>query len=395
MLKNKTLLVLALIMVINALGFGIIIPLVYPFSKQFGITPQGISWLIASFSLAQFIATPILGSLSDKYGRKPLLLISLLGTALSFMLFASATSVIMLFAARILDGITGGNISVAQAVIADIAKPEEKAKAYGILGASFGMGFLLGPTIGGLLSHYGIAAPFYFAAGLTLAGVILGYFLLKESNTNHVARTNISQFFNFKKPFKSIRNPATGYFILLSFILAVSQFSMIIGFQAFTVDTLKLSPQRIGLFFTSFAATGILMQIFGIKIIQRIISSKEKILMIALALSSLALAYAFTAHTFLPFFIAILGYGTFNSLRDPMLNALISENTPATEQGSIMGINQSYISIGQIVGPLIAGMISLYSINYIFLASAGFIVIAFILTSWLSASKIRREALLD
>src|ERR1700761_7773711 len=182
MKANKNLWVLVFICVINSLGFGLIVPLIYQYGKEFGLTQQTLGILTASFSIAQFFATPLLGTLSDRFGRKPLLVISLAGTCLSFIMFAEARSLIMLFAARILDGLTGGNISVAQAMVSDTSTPENRAKRFGILGSAFGFGFIIGPALGGLLSKWGIQAPFFFAAGIALIGTLSTIFLLKETN---------------------------------------------------------------------------------------------------------------------------------------------------------------------------------------------------------------------
>src|SRR5476651_1764045 len=174
--KDRKLWLLVFICIINSLGFGIIVPLLYPYGKEFGLTQQTLGLLTATFSIAQFFATPVLGALSDKYGRKPLLAISLLGTCISFIMFAEARSIIMLFAARILDGITGGNVSVAQAMISDTSTPQNRAKKFGILGSAFGFGFVIGPAVGGLLNKFGPTVPFFFAAGISLIGTLCALF---------------------------------------------------------------------------------------------------------------------------------------------------------------------------------------------------------------------------
>src|SRR5471030_573024 len=144
MKADKNLWILVFVCVINSLGFGIIVPVLYTYGKTFGLTGITLGVLTASFSIAQFFATPVLGSLSDKFGRKPLLVISLAGTCISFIMFAEARSLLVLFAARILDGLTGGNISVAQAMVSDSSTPAERAKNFGILGSSFAFGFVMG-----------------------------------------------------------------------------------------------------------------------------------------------------------------------------------------------------------------------------------------------------------
>src|SRR5271156_3717228 len=169
---DKRLWVLVFICVINSLGFGIIVPLLYAYGKTFGLNSQSLGFLMASFSIAQFFATPVLGSLSDKYGRKPLLAISLIGTCISFLMFAWAQGIIILFAARILDGLTGENFSGAKAIISDTSTPADRAKKFGILSSAFGFGFIIGPAIGGFLSNYGAQMPFFFAAGVSFLGAM-------------------------------------------------------------------------------------------------------------------------------------------------------------------------------------------------------------------------------
>src|SRR5476649_932447 len=182
MKSDKNLWVLVFVCIINSLGFGIIVPVLYTYGKTFGVTGETLGILTASFSIAQFFATPVLGSLSDKWGRKPLLVISLAGTCISFLLFAEARSLLLLFAARILDGLTGGNVSVAQAMVADTATPQNRAKKFGILGSSLAFGFVIGPFIGGLFNKISPQAPFFFAAAISLISTLCAAFLLQETN---------------------------------------------------------------------------------------------------------------------------------------------------------------------------------------------------------------------
>ncbi|RYE30768.1 MAG: MFS transporter [Sphingobacteriaceae bacterium] len=376
-MKNKNLWTLVFICVINSLGFGIIVPLIYPYGKQFGITEQTLGLLTASFSIAQFFATPILGSLSDKYGRKPILIISLIGTCISFVLFAEARSLIMLFAARILDGITGGNISVAQAMVSDSSTPEDRAKNFGIIGSAFGFGFVIGPAIGGVLSKISLQAPFYFSAGIALIGVLCCYFFLKETNPEH-QRKNDGKF-SFKSLITVLKHPVVGSAVFIGFLLTMAQFTMIIGFQTFTADVLKITPFQIGVFFAGFGISGILMQL-AVPYINKIISSKTFILLLSLIFCFAAMLLSGFTTQLIFFAGCMCVYGLFNGLRNPMLNAIISERVTEQEQGQTLGINQSYASIGQILGPISAGLISGFSVHYVFFLSAFFILAGFLYT---------------
>jgi multidrug resistance protein len=375
MKMNRVIWVLVLIAIINSMGFGIIIPLLYPYGKKFGVTEHTIGLLTAAFSIAQFFATPVLGSLSDKWGRKPLLIISLIGTAVSFVLFGLANSIFMLFAARILDGLTGGNISVAQAMISDISSPKERAKNFGILGSAFGFGFVIGPAVGGLLSKFGLKVPFFFAAGIAVIGVLLTLFFLKETNQNKGGSNKQKQNFTFLSLYTVLKKPVIGTAIFTGFLLTMAQFTMLIGFQTFSVDELKLNPTQIGLFYGGFGVSGILMQML-VPVIKRGISSQSLILLISTICCLGMMILAGFATGIMLFAIAVGIYGLFNGLRNPMLNAIIADHNNDNERGEVMGINQSYASIGQTLGPITAGLITAISIHSIFFLASLYILIA-------------------
>lgn len=378
--------ILAVVMVVNALAYGTIIPLLYPYAERFGITPISLGFMFASFSLAQFLATPVLGRISDRFGRKPMLLLSLFGTCLALALFASAHSVWMLFVARILDGITGGNISIAQAMIADSTEGKDRAKAFGLLGAAFGFGFLAGPALGGLLSQIHLTAPFWFASGLALVGTLLGLFLLQETLPTSQRKVAHEPLFQIKGITHAILSPVTGVLLLVAFLRAVGDNSWIIGFQSTTVDVLKMSPRTIGLLFAGAGLVSVVMQGFGIRILLKVLKSQKSLLLISLAGAGIVTFFLFLIKDPVLFSIVLYLYMAFSASQVPMVTALISEKTKREDQGGMLGIAQSYASLGQIVGPLLAGVIAAHSVQGIFLLSSGIMIIAALTASRVSAT---------
>src|SRR5512143_2429611 len=191
-MKKSPLLPIFLIVFIDLLGFGLILPLLPFYAKSFGASDLTIGLLLASYSLMQFIGAPVLGRLSDRYGRRAVLLISQLGTFVGFMILGFANALWMLFLSRIIDGISGANISTAQAYIADVSDEKNRAKNFGLIGAAFGLGFIIGPAAGGFLSQFGYQVPAFFAAGLSLITIVLTYFRLPEPARKASSRREFS-----------------------------------------------------------------------------------------------------------------------------------------------------------------------------------------------------------
>src|SRR5712672_3113857 len=194
-LVTRPLLIIFLTIFVNLVGFGIIIPLLPFYAETFGASPLVIGLLFAVFSLCQLLAAPALGDLSDRYGRRPILIFSLAGTVVSFVMLAVAHSIVMLFAARIVDGLSGGNISTARAYVADVTAPKDRAKAYGLIGAAFGLGFILGPALSGILSKISYTAPIWAAAAITLVATVMAWGWLPE--TIHRAQAGTGNPFRF------------------------------------------------------------------------------------------------------------------------------------------------------------------------------------------------------
>src|ERR687897_2764854 len=226
-MQRSPLIVIFTTVFIDLVGFGIVIPVLpyYAEGTVFNATPRTVGFLIASYSVMQLIFSPVLGRLSDKHGRRPVLLYSIIGTGIGFLVLGFASTLWMLFLGRILDGISGGNISTAQAYIADITTKEDRAKGMGLIGAAFGLGFIFGPAIGGILSRWGIHVPFFFAAGLSFANATLLYFVLPETvGPGHPARASAAAG-RWSQLAAALRRPSLA-FVLAVYFLFVTAFSV-------------------------------------------------------------------------------------------------------------------------------------------------------------------------
>ncbi len=372
-----TLTPIVLVAVVNALSYGTIIPLLYPYAQRYGLTAVGLGMLFASFSLFQFLATPVMGRLSDRYGRKPLLIFSLLGTAGSLVLFALAHSVPFLFLARILDGITGGNVSVAQAVIADVTEGEDRDKSFGLIGAAFGFGFLIGPALGGLLSGIAVTLPFFVAAGIALVAALITQLFLPETLSEAQRDTHVTDgkpLFDGKSLFTALRWPVLGKLLLATFAVSTAHSILVVGFNSYSVDVFQLNEQALGAIFTGLGLVTLLMQAFGIGFLLQRFGSKRRVLLVTMLLAAFFNLVTVLAPTPLTFAIVTLFYAASFAPQNVMLTGLLSERTQDEDQGGVLGIQQSYVSLGQIVGPVIAGAVAqVYSGGVFVVAAAAFV----------------------
>lgn len=387
---NRNLFIIALIAVVNALGYGIIIPILYSYSLRFGLSDFQNGLLFATFSVFQFLSTPLIGRLSDKYGRKPLLLISIAGTALSFFMMALAPSAVFLFLARALDGITAGNIPVASAVIADTTTQKERTKGFGIIGASFGFGLIFGPAISALTVGISPSLPFIIAGSVAAVAVILTSIFLPETN-KYIGEVAHSKLFDFKKIFQTLSDKNIGPTLLITFFyfLAISMF--IYAFQPFSIKLLNMSAHQIALIFTIFGIFGLLSQLLFVSRFTSILGLKK-------AYSTTFIIVTFTFFTMffvnsLTFFIVItVVSGVFQSIVNPLTQTILSKETDEKSQGSIMGINASYMSIGQILGPILGGIIASVSLRLPFVAGSFFIFICFLLSFKVLKLGVKKES---
>jgi MFS transporter, DHA1 family, tetracycline resistance protein len=361
-MKRSPLLVIFVTVFIDLVGFGIVIPVLpyYAEGTRFGATPRAVGLLFASYSAMQLIFSPVLGRLSDKYGRRPILIASLLGTSLGFLILGAATTLTMLFIGRIIDGISGGNISTAQAYIADVTTKENRAKGMGLIGAAFGLGFVFGPAIGGILSRWGTNVPFIFAGSLAFANVILLYFTLPETVTpDHPARISAASGRGWEPLINSLRQSQLALVMAIYFLSIVAFSIMTTVFSLFLMFRLGYDPWHTGWIFAfvGIVSAGIQGGLIG-KLVKRF--GEPSLVIVG--------AFLFTISLFIsPFvrpsigLIGILGVGALsaigNALSAPSLSSLASKSASAGEQGSVLGVMQSVASLARAVGPSIAAVI--------------------------------------
>jgi predicted MFS family arabinose efflux permease len=244
------------------------------------------------------------------------------------------------------------------------------------LGAAFGFGFLIGPAIGGLLSSISLAAPFWFSAVLAFVGAAFGYLFLPETlDKTHIERKALVKPHNL---ITALTSPSVGLLLIITFIVSVGQNAWIIGFQSFTVDILKLSAQTIGLIFSLVGLVGIVMQGVGVKWIIKLLGGMRQSLQVSLLLSGINLILISLVSTVTPFVLIVLLSGVFGAAILPVLSALITQNTRPEDQGGMLGISQSYTSLGQIIGPLLAGLVIAWSMDYVFILAGGLMLVSFI-----------------
>ena len=379
MFKNKTIVTIFCTIFIDLLGFGILIPIIPLLfaspSSSFYILPASLSpetgylllgLLIAVFPLGQFFSTPILGQLSDVYGRKKVLAICLFGTSLSYVLFAIGIvtkNIPLLFYARFFDGLTGGNISVAQAMIGDVSTQKTRAKNFGMMGAAFGLGFIFGPYIGGklsdpnLVSWFSASTPFYFAGILSLLNALSVIFILSETNIN-MQRGTITWV-------KSIRNIITAWKMKGVNVIFLTNFLFFAGFTFFTtffnvflIHKFGFTQGKIGNFFAYIGMWSIFTQAVVTRIVAKYFNERT-VLRITLIISSFViLLYFLPREAWQLYLIPPIG-GIINGLAMANLGSLLSRHAPETMRGEIMGIGASVQALAQFIPAVLAGFIAL------------------------------------
>jgi DHA1 family tetracycline resistance protein-like MFS transporter len=357
---DKRFIPIFIVVFVDLLGFSLILPLLPYYAVSFDASAQTIGYLVASYSIFQFIAAPILGDLSDRFGRRPMLLYSQAGSFAGFILMGLAlhlpNSLFWLFVARIIDGFSGGNLTIAQAYISDITKPEERARSYGlIIGVAFGLGFLLGPAIGGFLSRWGYDWPAYAAAAMSFSSILATIFLLPETQherppdrrTGLAAYTRVLDYFEIA----GLRR------LLLVFLFFALPFSLYVSVFALYADRqLRLTAEQTGYFFAFVGLLGIIWQGGAIgPIVERI--GERRAVIWGLIFSAAGIFYLVWVDVWWKLIFVALFSSLGNSITRPSLTSLITQVAPADRRGGVLGATSSIESFTRIIAPILGGWI--------------------------------------
>ncbi len=379
-MKNSRLLPVFLVVFVDLLGFGLILPLLPYYADAYGATPLVVGLLTASYAAAQLLGAPLLGRLSDRFGRRPILLISIFGTFVGFLLLgvaepfgvrlanwvglaasANACIIATLFISRVTDGLTGGNISVAQAYITDVTTEKNRAQGLGMIGAAFGLGFIIGPATGGVLSTWGYSVPAFAAAGLALINLVAVYFMLPESLTSEkraemAAREAERPSFSLNALWQALNRSRVGPLLHIRFFfgLAFSTFQTI--FALYAQYRLGLDARATGFILTYVGMLSVIVQGFAVGRLNQRFKENQLILASSLIMAASLLAWAFTPNVVtLLIVMAPLAFagGTLNTI----LNSALTKVVYPEEVGGTLGLSTSLESLTRVIAPSLGGFL--------------------------------------
>ncbi len=359
---------------IDLLGFGIIIPLLPFYAESFGANALTIGLLGTSFSLMQFLFSPIWGRWSDRIGRRPIILVGLMGSCVSYLALALAGSLTLVFVARIIGGIAGANIPVAQAYIADVTTPANRAKGMGMIGAAFGLGFIFGPAIGGILSRVSPETPMWCASALCLANFVAAWFLLPESRTASNTTKGLGRMEAFRH---ALARPTLLLLLSLYFIVTLAFSGFETTFALFSEAKFGFTTSTIGFVF---AFIGVVLATVQGVLVGRVVKLVGERRLIPLAILSIAIGigmipFVWNIPTLLvALFVLAVGMG-FNN---PALSSMVSKLADQDDQGGILGLASSIASLGRVVGPAWGGYLyDAYGMTTPYASAAVLMMVAF------------------
>jgi len=342
---NKQLGVVFAVVFVDLLGFGIILPLLPTYAAAFHVSPAAIGLLVTSFSLLQLVAVPVWGGISDRFGRRPVLIVGLVGSTASYVLFAIAGSYWALLVSRIVAGAMGATIGVAQAYIADITAPERRAHAMGILGAAFAMGFILGPALGGILSTHSYSSAGVVAAALCAANALAALAWLPETTRRTAARRL------GRVPLRALAAPlAASFFVTAAFAV------IHVTLPLFGRDVWRDSTRQMGMLF---AYMGVVSAVVQGGLVGRLAArvGEKRVAAAGGLLLAIGLALVPVASAKLALWAALGALAAGSALATPSVYAVVSRTASASQQGAALGITQTASTLGRIVGPTIAGFL--------------------------------------
>jgi MFS family permease len=383
-MNKKALTIIFVTVFIDLLGFGVLIPVLPTFaSKVIKISDFQIGIVVATFSFMQFLFNPVLGRLSDKIGRKPVILASLLTTATSYVIFAFTRSFGMLLLSRGLAGIGGSNIGVAQAYIADVTTREERSGGMGIIGAAFGLGFVFGPLLGGILSEYGYSAIGFTSAAFSFTALTFAVFALPESRKKAVGKIKFTlsdfKLIEFKFLKEITKTPFVAFLMALFFIIVFSVANIYGTFALLGYKVYHFTDRQNGYLFGVMGFVSAVIQLFALKKLSLKFGERTLLLVGTLFMGfGLALLPYGGGFYGVALISALLTLGT--ALLQPVVLSLISKYSPSDIQGGILGVNQSVSALARVLGPLWGGWAFEYwGYEYPFLTGAFFTFVSFLL----------------
>ncbi|MDP4219292.1 MAG: MFS transporter [Bacteroidota bacterium] len=398
MFKNKALIPIFIVVFVDLLGFSIILPLLPFYALKFDVSAEMIGMIAAVYSVCQFAASPILGALSDRYGRRPILIYSQFGSMAGFLLLALAGNIWIIVLSRFVDGISGGNITIASAYVADVSEPKDRASAMALIGVAFGLGFLFGPLIGGELSGlWGMAAPAYAAAFLAFSSMTLSIFYLKEPQVHRSIEGRkrglayYTDAFNYFK-IKNLRTMLTIFFFFaLPFSLYVSMFSLYAHLE------LSFNEREVGRFLAYVGLLGIIWQGGVIRPLVKKIGELS-LLRYGLAAMATGLLGLVLADNWQQLALVALVFSFGTGVTRVVLSSLVSQMAPPDKKGGVIGVSSSIESLTRIIGPILGGwVIGTIHPNYIGYIGGALAAVGFWLafTVHRDSKKLESEMIID